>query len=66
MSFKDSIEINEIIIEEIEELKIPELEKELLYKLLQFEKQNHNTGKQAYQDKYKQLLEEILLKKNKK
>lgn len=65
MSGKDIAEINEIILEEIEKLKIPENEKELLIKLLHFEKISHNLGKQSYQETYKMMLEETMLKRDK-
>ncbi len=65
MSVKDLLEINEIIIDEIENLKITFDEKELLYKLLHVERGNHNTGKSEYTEKYKKAIEEMMLKSDK-
>ena len=62
VGIKDNLEINEIIIDEIEKLKITDDEKELIYKLLHFERANHNTGKSKYQEAYKKYLEEMMLK----
>jgi hypothetical protein len=63
VGIKDFLEINDIIIDEIEKLTIPEDEKELLYKILHHEKTIHNTGKSKYQDEYKKFIEEMMLKK---
>lgn len=67
MSIREISEINEIILDEIEKLKIPNNEKKLLVELLQFEKENHNKGKQTYQyqDQYKAFLEKAMLKREK-
>ena len=65
MSIKDNLEINEIIIDEIEKLKITFDEKELLYKLLHVERSNHNTGKSEYTEKFKQAIEVMMLKSDK-
>ena len=60
MSYNPPLEINPLITEEIDKLNITNDEKALLFKLLQFEKQNHNTSGKMYADKYKQFLEETL------